>query len=139
MTVRQRCTLVAIASALTSSLLAFAPSAIALPPGCNYNTDLGVQACLGGGPFDAGKNGNGDTYQPGSASAAQRYLADVRDVGRLTGTDEAILSTGTKICRLRSQGWSYSDLEQAIVEQSGLPAEDAEFLVTSATVWLCSG
>lgn len=44
------------------------PSASALPSGCDWNTDEGVQACMGGGPFDAGKDGHGDTYVPGPRS-----------------------------------------------------------------------
>lgn len=44
------------------------PAASALPSGCDWNTDEGVQACMGGGPFDAGKDGHGDTYLPGPRS-----------------------------------------------------------------------
>lgn len=139
MTVRLRCTLVAIAGALAYSLLALAPSATALPPGCDWNTDAGTQACMGGAPFDAGKNGNGDTYGP---SGEAGYLYDTRLVlPSVRGLSDAqLLRLGRAACDYRRQGYSedtVTNTMEAAFAKTGLDASDAGYLVIDAELYLC--
>jgi hypothetical protein len=96
-----------------------APSAFALPPGCNWNTDTGTQACMGGGSFDAGKNGNGDTYGP---SGQAGYLYDTRLVlpTARAMTDAQLLGLGQFICDKRRQGCLH---EQAGSSEISSPGE----------------
>lgn len=126
---------------LGAALMVVAPSASAEPPGCNWNTDVGVQACLGGGPFDAGKNGNGDTYGPTGAAG---FLYDIRLVATsFQGlTDEQVLDTGKFVCEQRRAGNSEDRVQNYLTGQlakRGVSEADVGYFVIDAEMYLCPG
>lgn len=131
MTIYQRYALLGVAATLTSSLMVFAPSATATPPGCDWNTDRGTQACLGGGPFDAGKNGNGDTYGPTGEAG---FLNDNRRL--LRGSDADIIQLGHNICNGLHKGRSPDSIKAALIRE-GLDQLTAGSVVISAQMFLC--
>lgn len=141
MTLRHSWKVTFIVGAVVPSLLAFAPSASALPPGCDWSTDAGTQACLGGAPFDAGKNGNGDTYGP---SGEAGFLADTRlilpSIRRLT--DAHLLKIGYQVCENRRRGHTEDAVKEAYAAafaKEGLDPYDAGYLVMDAEMFLCPG
>lgn len=112
-----------------------------LPPGCNWNTDTGTQACLGGGPFDAGRDGNGDTYGPTGEAG---FLYDTRlilpSARRLN--DAQLLAFGHAVCTDRRAGRSESAVKQSLstaFAKAGLDPYDAEYFVIDAEMYLCPG
>lgn len=117
------------------------PGGNKLPPSCNWNTDTGTQACLGGGPFDAGKNGNGDTYGP---SGEAGFLYDTRlilpSVRRLS--DAQLLALGHLACDNRRKGRSSESVKNGFevgFTEQGLDPYDAGYFVTDAEMYLCPG
>ena len=134
-----RCIVLAVAGVLATSLLAPIPSANALPPGCDWNTDEGTQACMGGAPFDAGKNGNGDTYGP---SGEGGFLSDTRlvlpSVRRLS--DAQLLGLGQLVCDNRRKGFTEDAVKEGLrvaFSNNGLDPSDAGYLVIDAQMYLC--
>lgn len=113
MTICPRYGLLTVAATLASSLLIVAPLATAMPPGCDWNTDRGTQACLGGGPFDAGKDGNGDTYGPTGEAG---FLQDNRRLFP-RARDADIIQLGRNICKGLSKGMSPSSIEAALIRE----------------------
>lgn len=139
MTLRSRSTPAVVPGVFIFLLLALAPSATALPPGCNWNTDTGTQACLGGGPFDAGKNGNGDTYGP---SGEAGFLYDTKLVlpSVRTLSDARLLKIGYQMCDNRRRGISESVVKNAFADafaKNGLDPADAGYMVIDAEMYLC--
>ncbi|MEW2484603.1 DUF732 domain-containing protein [Mycobacterium sp. NPDC049093] len=139
MTVSLRCTLLAVGGALATSLVVLAPSAAALPPGCDWNTDAGTQACMGGGPFDAGKNGNGDTYGPSGEAGfiydTKLVLPSVRKL-----SDAHLLKIGHQVCENRRRGHSEDAVKEAFAaafKKIGLDPSDAGYMVIDAEMYLC--
>lgn len=129
-----RYSLLAVIGAVT--LLLSAPSATALPPGCNWNTDEGTQACMGGGPFDAGKNGIGDTYQPAGAPTGEAaFLKNIKT--SISGSDASKLYAGYTVCEIAANGGEAHEIETSLKYSYNLTPENANLLVTSALVWLC--
>lgn len=119
-----------------ASLMLSAPSAVALPPGCDWNTDEGTQACMGGGPFDAGKNGNGDTYQPpGAPSGEAAFLGDLKT--SISGSDAGKLNVGYTVCKILANGGDINGIETSVKHSYNLTPENARLLVGSAFVRLC--
>ncbi len=117
------------------------PAGDKLPPGCNWNTDTGTQACLGGGPFDAGKNGNGDTYGP---SGEAGFLYDTRlilpSARRLN--DAQLLAFGRAVCTDRRAGRSEEAVKSSLAAaftKVGLDPYDAGYFVIDAEMYLCPG
>lgn len=120
-----------VAGAVVSSLLICIPPANAAP-GCNWNTDQGTQACLGGGPFDAGKNGNGDTYGPTGEAG---FVQDNR-MSFPHASNAAIIQLGRNICGGLSKGMSEDSIKSALVNE-GLDSTTAGAVVISAQMFLC--
>ncbi|MUL44453.1 hypothetical protein FZI85_17155 [Mycobacterium sp. CBMA293] len=122
-------------SVMASAVLA--PSASALPPGCDWNTDAGVQACMGGSSMDAGKNGNGDTYgslQPGP-TGEEGFLKYVSPY--FPGIPrENLLKSGHGVCASLVKVHYTFTIEQAL-EENGLGFRQAEHLVEGAQGFLC--
>jgi hypothetical protein len=87
---------------------------------------------MGGGPFDAGKGGQGDTYGPTGEPA---YLQDTKLVFPRVSNDD-LLKIGYTICKAAATGASSNVIESALVKR-GVPEGNAGYLVTSAQMWLC--
>ncbi len=132
MTVNLRCVPLAVIGALAFSSLVAAPSATALPPGCNWSTDVGTQACMGGGPFDAGKDGNGDTYGP---SGEAGFLQDNR-MSFPRGSNADIIQLGHNICNGIGKGMSEGSIKASLIRE-GLDETTAGAVVISAKMFLC--
>lgn len=129
------------AVAVFAGLVLTAPSASALPPGCDWNTDTGTQTCMGGSSFDAGKNGNGDTYGP---SGEAGFLSDTRLILPTAQalTDDKLLKIGYLMCDSRRQGRSEEVVKSAFATafaQNGLDGNDAGYMVIDAEMYLCPG
>lgn len=112
-----------------------------LPPGCNWNTDTGTQACLGGAPFDAGKNGNGDTYGPTGEAG---FLYDTRLIlpSARRMNDGQILAFGRAVCTDRRAGQSADTVEKSLAAafaKVGLDPHDAGYFAIDAEMYLCPG
>lgn len=130
LTVRSRCALAVVAFAFPP-LVGAVPPAFA-QPGCDWNTDTGTQACMGGGPFDAGKNGNGDTYGP---SGEAGFLADNRPFFP-NSNDKGLLTYGYSICRGIANGQSEASFEAELTSH-GVSEVNAGAFVMSAQMFLC--
>ncbi|UBV19660.1 hypothetical protein H8Z59_20295 [Mycolicibacterium fortuitum] len=131
MSTHPRCATLAVICAVAISPLLAAPSATATP-GCDWNTDRGTQACLGGGPFDAGKNGNGDTYGPTGEAG---FLQDNR-MSFPRGRDADIIQLGHNICNGLGKGMSERSIKASLVRE-GLDETTAGAVVISAQMFLC--
>jgi hypothetical protein len=87
---------------------------------------------MGGGPFDAGKDGNGDTYGPTGEAG---FLADNKpffpDVSNKT-----LLETGYGICRGLAAGHSEEAFEAELIRR-GVDETNAGALVISSQMFLC--
>lgn len=125
--------------ALAFAALHSAPTTVAET--CDWGTDAGVQACMGGAPFDAGKNGNGDTYGPTGEAG---FVSDVRlilpSVQRLD--DAKILALGRATCNLRREGYSQEVAKKSLAKafaENGLDPYDAGYFVIDAEMYLCPG
>jgi hypothetical protein len=125
-----RCALLAVIGAVV--LLLSATSATAAPPGCDWGTDAGTQACLGGGPFDAGKDGHGDTYGPTGVPA---YLHDAK-VAFPRANDHDLLTMGYAIFKAAATGASADVIVSALVK-NGVAEGGAGYLASAAVMWLC--
>ncbi|WP_142239875.1 DUF732 domain-containing protein [Mycobacterium sp. ST-F2] len=124
-----------------SAPLVLAPSAVALPPGCDWNTDAGVQACMGGGPMDAGKNGNGDTYGPTGEAG---FLREVRLVAWSASvlSDQQVIDAGHWVCNQRRQDRSQKNVVmslQAAFFKKGITDSDSAYIEDNAEMYLCPG
>jgi hypothetical protein len=141
MTVRSRCALLAIIVAVAFPPLVVAVPSAAAQPGCDWNTDAGTQACLGGGSFDAGKNGNGDTYGP---SGEAGFVYDTRLILQSARAlpDTQLLALGHGVCDRRREGNSEDRVTTAVADvfaTNGLVAADAGYFVIDAEMYLCPG
>ncbi len=129
------------AAGLALAAVALQSAPIAVSKTCDWGTDAGVQACLGGAPFDAGKNGNGDTYGPTGEAG---FVSDVRlilpSIGRLN--DAQILELGHAACDLRRQGFSeqrVKDIMAATFNKNRLDPDDSGYFTIDAEMYLCPG
>ena len=120
-------------AAVSAALAIPAPSAVAAPA-CDWNTDEGTQACMGGGPFDAGKNGHGDTYGPTGEAG---FLQDQKVYFPRISNDQ-LLKVGYAICKDTANGVSHNAMRSALMGR-GLDETSAGAVVISAQMFLCSG
>ncbi|WP_083420447.1 DUF732 domain-containing protein [Mycolicibacterium llatzerense] len=118
------------------SALPHAPSASALPPGCNWNTDAGVAACMGtgAGSFDASATG-GDTGDIGFASAVQSHVPETQN-----WDPRDVIQLGMNICRQIQLGMSEATAKAGVAKelaQKGYPTQSAPYLVDTARQYIC--
>jgi hypothetical protein len=96
---------------------------------------------MGGGPFDAGKNGNGDTYGPsGEAGFLYDTMLVLPSVRALS--DAHLLKIGYQVCENRRRGLSEDVVKEAFAAafaKNGLDSSDAGYLVIDAEMYLCPG
>lgn len=122
--------------AVSISAVALAPSASALPPGCNWNTDAGVAACMGtgAGSFDPSATG-GDTGDVGYVAAVEKNVPEFARVD-----PSSIANLGMNICRQLQHGTSDASAKAGLAKelaQNGYPTRSAPYLVDTARQYIC--
>lgn len=70
------------------------------------------------------------------AATHAAFLNDLR--GSITGSEQALLNAGYWVCKQREQGVDRSDIEDALVRQTGLSPEGAAYFVGRVLVRLCA-
>ncbi|MDX1879769.1 DUF732 domain-containing protein [Mycolicibacterium sp. 141076] len=128
--------LAGVVAVTIASAAVLAPSASALPPGCDWNTDVGVAACMGtgGGSFDSSATG-GDTGDVGYVSAVRDH---VPELGPLYAGD--ISQLGKNICYQLQHGTSDAAAKAGLASElakNGYPTRSAPYLVDTARQHIC--
>lgn len=118
--------LLSAAAVSTAILVAPAPPAAAAPL-CDWSTDAGAQACMGGGPF-----GGGDTYGPTGEAG---FVQDNKRSFPQTSPD-VLLRAGYKVCEGIANGGSPSGMKAELMK-SGMDETSAGAFVMSAQMYLC--
>jgi hypothetical protein len=123
---------------LTASIMAtvLAPAASALPPGCDWNTDAGVAACMGSGAgsFDNSYTG-GDTGDVGYVAAVENYAPELNAF-----YPNDISEIGKNICRQLQHGVSKDKAKAGLASElaaKGYPTRSASFMVDKAEAFIC--
>lgn len=114
---------VTVAAVSVAALMVASPTAVAAPI-CDWSTDAGAQACMGGGPF-----GGGDTYGPrGEAGFVQdnkRYFPQT--------SPDVLLRAGYAVCKGLANGGSPSGMKAELMK-SGMDETNAGAFVMSGGV-----
>jgi hypothetical protein len=87
---------------------------------------------MGGGPFDAGKGGQGDTYGPTGEAG---FLRDNRS-SFAGNSSEDLLKLGYAICKGLASGGSENSIKTKLI-RGGVDEVSAGAVVISAQMYLC--
>jgi uncharacterized membrane protein len=119
---------VTVAAVSVAALMVASPAAVAAP-NCDWNTDAGTQACMGGGPF-----GGGDTYGPTGEAGF------VHDTKRMFPQADSgkMVKLGYEICADTARGTSRAMMKAKLMK-FGIDDTSAGALVTTAQMYLCPG